>query len=109
MHIHRNSCTLPTPGTAAYWRASRDGYALLAEVKAALDDFAATRKRSDLRAGVDVPEDDEGAETQGGVGSWERAYALIQAAWLHPFAARVLHAHGLVPGSAFCVVRRRLP
>lgn len=107
MHADRNSRTLPMPGTPAYWRAYRDGYALLAEVKAALDDFAAACERLDLHATVDAPEDD-GAETEGGVGSWERAYVLIEAAWLHPFAARVMHARGLVPGSAFCVVHRCL-
>lgn len=109
MHADWNPPALPTPGTPAYWRASRDAFALLGEVKTALDAHAAACERFTPHAAADAPEDDEVAEREGQVGSWERAYALIEAAWSHPFAARVLHARGLVPGSAFCLVHRRLP
>jgi len=74
---------LPVAGTPAYWRAQREGVALVRELR--------------RRIGVAWNAPTYGAGGCENIAPWDRAFDELHAARRHPFAAGLLQAWGVTP------------
>jgi len=85
------NCALPVVGTAAYWQASREAFALLRRLRCAI------RNALDAPAYVAGAWDDDygDCEPVENLGPWEHAEDLLKAVRAHPYACRVVAAHGI--------------